>query len=59
MPDETDGDHQPPAVDDARSRWRELPPRVDPEDWVAEVPAEAPNPPEIGDPDRDFMLRYS
>lgn len=47
------------AAEPDRARWRELPPRIEPSEWVIEVPAGPPNPPEIGNPDRDFMLRYS
>jgi hypothetical protein len=40
-------------------RFRALPKRVEPEDWVIEVPAEdAPDPEGGRDTDRDFVIRY-
>lgn len=47
-----------PGASDVPERFRVLPERVKPEDWVMEVPAEDPPDPEGGrDTDRDFMLR--
>jgi hypothetical protein len=40
-------------------RWSTLPPRVNPDEMTTEAPSSPPNPPEIGDPDRNFMLRYA
>ena len=40
-------------------RFRILPERVKPQDWVTEVPAEdAPDPEGGRDTDRDFTIRY-
>lgn len=48
-----------PQDRDVPERFRALPKRVKPEDWVIEVPAEDATDPEGGrDTDRDFVIRY-
>jgi hypothetical protein len=48
-----------PEVGGVPERFRVLPERVKPEDWVIEVPAEDPPDPEGGrDTDRDFVIRF-
>jgi hypothetical protein len=49
---------EPVTPERGSDRFRVLPQRVSPQDWVVEIPTEPPHPPVIGDPDRDFMLRY-
>ena len=49
---------EPVTAERGSDRFRVLPQRVSPQDWVVEIPTEPPHPPVIGDPDRDFMLRY-
>ena len=50
---------QEPGERDVPERFRVLPERVKPEDWVIDVPAEdAPDPEGGRDTDRDFVIRY-
>lgn len=58
------GEEQVVHVDDSAAlraaRFGTLPARVLPEQLVEEMPADPPNDPNFGgDPDNDWMLRYS